>query len=386
MVAADLTDDWDPRDPEVLEDQLRAYDRRRTGCPVAHSDYLGWSIFRHEDVVAIAEDATTYSSAVSVAHPAVPNGYDPPQHDTYRQIVDHYFSPEQMARFEPLCRVVAMELTETLPRNEEVEFISHFALTYALRAQRAWLGWPHYTEAALRDWTAKNHRATLARDREAMDEVATGFDGTVRRVIADRRAQPVDVDSDITSQLLLERIDGVPLRDDEIVSILRNWTVGELGTISASVGILIDYLARHPDLQDRLRRSAQELPSAIDEILRIHTPLLANRRVTTRAVELGGRRIAAGERVTVFWASANRDEAVFGDPDEYQPERNAPRTVLYGRGIHACPGAPLSRLELQVVLEALLSSTNQIEANPNLPPDYAAFPASGFRTLPVRIT
>ena len=168
MVAADLTDDWDPRDPEVLEDQLRAYDRRRTGCPVAHSDYLGWSIFRHEDVVAIAEDATTYSSAVSVAHPAVPNGYDPPQHDTYRQIVDHYFSPEQMARFEPLCRVVAMELIETLPRNEEVEFISHFALTYALRAQRAWLGWPHYTEAALRDWTAKNHRATLARDREAM--------------------------------------------------------------------------------------------------------------------------------------------------------------------------------------------------------------------------
>ena len=118
MVAADLTDDWDPRDPEVLEDQLRAYDRRRTGCPVAHSDYLGWSIFRHEDVVAIAEDATTYSSAVSVAHPAVPNGYDPPQHDTYRQIVDHYFSPEQMARFEPLCRVVVMELTETLPCNE----------------------------------------------------------------------------------------------------------------------------------------------------------------------------------------------------------------------------------------------------------------------------
>jgi hypothetical protein len=124
------------------------------------------------------------------------------------------------------------------------------------------------------------------------------------------------------------------------VSILRNWTVGELGTIAASAGIVAAYLAEHPELQRDLRANPHDLPAAIDEILRIHPPLIANRRLAATGVELGGRTIAAGERVTVLWASANRDEGVFGDPDEYDPQRNAAANLLYGRGIHDCPGAP----------------------------------------------
>nr|WP_232842344.1 cytochrome P450 [Terrimesophilobacter mesophilus] len=155
--------------------------------------------------------------------------------------------------------------------------------------------------------------------------------------------------------------------------------------MAASVGILVDHLARHPDLQESLRNSPEELTAAIDEILRIHSPLVSNRRVTTRPVELGGRRIDAGERITIFWASANRDEAVFGDPDAYRPEVNAPHNVLYGRGIHACPGAGLARLELRVALSALLAGTRRMELVPG-PPDYAAYPASGFHTLLLRIT
>src|SRR5699024_3055443 len=117
-------------------------------------------------------------------------------------------------------------------------------------------------------------------------------------------------------------VKGRVLNDEEIVSILRNWTVGELGTMAASVGILVNYLANRPSLQQQLRQRPSDLPVAIDEILRIQAPLISNRRVTTQPVELGGRRLAAGERVTLMWASANRDEAVFGDPDEFRLDRD----------------------------------------------------------------
>lgn len=379
------TADWDPRDPSVLDDQIGAYDRMRARCPVAHSDYLGWSVFRHEDVHAVVTDHETFSSAVS-AHPAVPNGFDPPEHIAYRAIVDRYFRPGEMLAFEPVCRNVARELIAALPRNEPIEFIGALALEFALEAQRAWLGWPAYTVDALRHWTARNHRATLAREREELDAVAAEFDAVVRRVLAESRAATTgagaDIDAaDVTARLLRERIGERPLTDEELVSILRNWTVGELATLSASVGILVDHLARHPALQHELRERPEELPAAIDEILRIHAPLIANRRIATRDTVLGGRPIAAGDRVTVIWASANRDEARFGDPDDYQPEENTEANLLYGAGIHDCPGAPLARLELRIVTEELLAATTSITVTADAPRDFASYPASGFRTL-----
>ncbi len=379
------TDDWDPRSPEVLGNQIAAYDDMRLRCPVAHSEYLGWSVFRHEDVVAVVTDHETFSSEVS-NHPAVPNGFDPPRHGPYRELVNHYFTAEHMNAFEPVCRNLARELVSRIPRGVEIEFIAGFALEYALQAQRTWLGWPDYTVDALRHWTARNHRATLARNREDLDSVAAEFDATVRRVLADHRAHPdtkYGDAGDVMSELLRERVNGVPLSDDEIVSILRNWTVGELGTMSASVGILVAYLAENSDAQDALRRDTTHLSAAIDEILRMHSPLIANRRVATRDVELGGRTIKAGERVNVNWASANRDEARFGDPDEFAPDRNATDNLLYGRGIHDCPGAPLARLELVVVMEELLAATRGITRPTGSVHDYASYPASGFRTLPI---
>jgi len=128
------------------------------------------------------------------------------------------------------------------------------------------------------------------------------------------------------------------------------------------------------------------LPAAIDEILRMRAPLISNRRVTTAPVEIGGRTIPAGERITLMWASANRDEAVFGDPDEFRLDRDPAQNLLYGRGIHICPGAQLARLELRVVIEELLKQTRQIALIPGRQPTVALYPASGFSELPMKIS
>lgn len=375
--------DWDPRSQAVLDDQIAAYDRMRARCPMAYSDYLRWSVFRHADVMRVLEDPATFGNAVS-SHLSVPNGMDPPEHTEYRKIIEPYFGPQRMQAFAPACREIAADLAERLPAGGEVELMGAFAQNFALRVQCAFMGWPEGLHEPLRQWILKNQAATLGGHRAAAAAVALEFDVHIRELLDARRKAGSEAPDDNTTRLLKERVKGRLLTDEEIVSIVRNWTVGELGTISASVGILAHYLAERPELQQQLRERPSLLPAAIDEILRIHAPLIANRRIATRAVELGGREIETGERLTLIWASANRDEAVFGDPDEFRLDRDPSQNLLYGAGIHVCPGAPLARLELRIVMEELLAR-RRIALVPDEPPARAMYPASGFSSLPLRI-
>jgi cytochrome P450 len=248
------------------------------------------------------------------------------------------------------------------------------------------MGWPSCLRQPLRDWVRRQQAATLAGDREALAAAASEFDGYVRGLIAQRRQSgAAPARDDILAQLMSESVCGRALREDEIVSIVRNWTVGELGTMAASVGIIVHFLAVRPDVQAMLRAEPRHLPAAIDEILRMHAPLIANRRVAARAVDIAGQAMEEGERLTILWASANRDEAVFGDPDEFRLDRDPSLNLLYGAGIHACPGAGLARLELRIVTEEILARGTCIRLDPEREAARAAYPASGFSVLPVLI-
>lgn len=332
----------------------------------------------------VLEDHQTFSSNAS-RHLSVPNGMDPPEHTVYRRIIEPYFSAQRVDAFAPECRNIAANLVDGLPAAGEVELITAVAQDFALQIQSAFLGWPTDLHEPLRQWIRDNQEATLSGSKEAMSKVAYQFDGYIKNLLTVRREAGVDAPDDITTRLLHERIDGRLLEDEEIVSILRNWTVGELGTISACVGILAHYLAVRPELQQQLREDRSLLPTAIDEILRIHAPLIANRRITSRPVEIGGRKIAAGERVTIIWASANRDESIFDQPDEFRLDRDPTKNLLYGAGIHVCPGAPLARMELRMIIEELLDRTNSISLMLASAPVKAIYPASGFSSLPLWI-
>lgn len=374
--------DWNPKSQEVLRDQCAAYDQMRQNCPVAYSEMLGWSLFRHQDIVRVLEDHATFSSQVS-KHLSVPNGMDPPEHTKFRSLVEPLFRPAAMAAFEPKCRAIASELLKDIAPGSEVEFIAEFAQPFAVRAQCESLGWHAEMYEPLRLWTRKNQRATFEQDRPAMAQVAQEFDGYTAELLRHRRENKATNEHDAIASLLEARIDGRPLKDEELVSILRNWTVGEIGTISAAVGILAHFLACNGQMQTTLRENPAKIPDAIEEILRVHGPLVANRRVTTCPVQIGGRAIAAGERVSLNWISANRDEGVFEDPYSVRMDRDQSQNLLYGAGIHACPGAPLARLEMRVALEELLARTQQLVVNADAPPTLLIFPASGFATLPL---
>ncbi|MBB3184010.1 hypothetical protein FHR95_001570 [Halomonas fontilapidosi] len=376
--------DWDPRDEDVQADQIAAYDAMRHRCPVAFSDYLQWSLLRHADVMRVLEDHETFSNAAS-RHLSVPNAMDPPEHTRFRRLIEPYFGPQAMGEFAPQCRAIAEDVVDRLPANGEVEAMTAMGQDFALEIQCAFMGWPTSLHEPLRAWVRRQQAATLAGDREALGELAHEFDGVIRDLLASRREAGDAAPDDVTTRIMNETVEGRALADEEIVSILRNWTVGELGTISASIGILMRYLAAHPDMQDRLRADPGLLPAAIDEILRLDAPLMSNRRITTRAVKIGDRHLEAGERLTLLWGSANRDEAVFGDPDEVRLDRDPTDNLLYGAGIHVCPGAPLARMELHDFMDALLDATVDIRPLPGRPAVRARYPAGGYAEVPLHV-
>lgn len=376
--------DWDPKSKEVMRDQRAAYDDMRRRCPVAYSEFFGWSLFRHEDVTRVLLDHETFSNAVS-KHLSVPNGMNPPEHTAYRRIIEPYFSPERMTKFELVCREIVVKLVRDLSARGEGDFMADAALPFAELVQCTFLGWPAELHGRLAQWTRKNHAATLAQDRQALSEIALEFEDLIDHLLETRLQAGTNVEADLTAALMNEKVWGRDLSNEELASILRNWTVGEIGTISASVGILVQHLAAHSELQKQLRSQPELLPPAIEEVLRLHGPLVMNRRVTTRPVEIGGRKIGAGERISLMWISANRDEAAFEDAHTFRLDRDQSKNLLYGAGIHYCPGAPLARLELRVFLEELLARARELALVPEKPAELAVYPASGFATLPLRV-
>jgi cytochrome P450 len=372
--------DWDPRDPAVLADQRRSYDDMRERCPVAYSDFIGWSLFRHATVVEALENPAVFSNAAR--HPAIPNGMDPPEHERYRAAFAGQFSDDSMASIEPSCRAIARSLISAIANGEQVEFVSDFAEPFALRTLCAFLGWPEEHWEALGGWTHGNQQAAFTRDPSAGRALAKLLGEHVKRNLDAHRAADVSALRTVTDDLIAMEIDGRHLTDEEIASSLRNWIAGE-GTVAAGLSLIALQLAEQPGLQQALRAAPDRVHQAIEELLRVDDPLVANRRTTTQDVEIGGREIPAGANVALMWIAANRDPERFNDPDVIRLDRDTSDSLVWGGGIHVCLGAPLARMQLRVALEEILARTSSIEASG--PAWRSVYPSDGMAELRLRL-
>lgn len=365
---------------------LRAYtDELRPDHAVVRNDRGEWVLLRHDLVCRAALDDEHFSSAVS-RFLQVPNGLDGAEHTAYRNALDPFLTPEALARHVDNFTRIAVELVAGLPRGVAVEAVQQIGAAFAVRAQSSWLGWPPSLEGRLLTWIGDNHAATRSGDLARTAQVATDFDDILRSVLAQRRADQAGP-TDVTAELLRVRVHDRPLTDDELISVLRNWTGGDLGSIALCVGVLLHYLASHPSLQADLRAGVgdDELDAVIDEVLRIDDPFLSNRRVTTGEVDLAGVRLPAGARVKLHWTSANRDENIFTDPETFDPTGHAAANLVYGLGRHACPGRLLATLELRILLRALLAGSTGITLGPDQEPEREVAPVGGWARVPVLI-
>lgn len=373
--------DWDPRDDLVLEDQRAAYDAMRERHPVARSEFLDWSLFRHADVARVVSDPGTFSSATKRL--AIPNGMDPPEHTAHRAPLEPYFGPKRMAGFEPRSRRIAAELLDLAVRRGQIEAIEDFVNPFAHRALCAFMGWPVEDWNRISGWTHSNQEATFRQDREAGAALAREFATYVTEILDARRADGST--DDLMGELIHTTVHDEPLTDEQIVSAMRTWTAGH-GTVAAALGIVIRYLAQHADLQDRLRVEPELLDRAVREILRTDGPLVANSRTAARDVEIGGRAIGAGDRISLMWIAANRDPSAFPQPERVDLDRDVADNLLFGAGIHRCLGEPLARLNLRVGVEELLRHTDRFEFAGSKAPTRHVYPSNGLSSLRMRLT
>lgn len=370
-------------DDRTWSDQRSRFDVQRATCPVALEDGR-WVLLGHAEVVKAATDPETFSSRVT-DRLALPNALDGAEHAAYRAVVDRYFTDDLVAGEEEQCRKHASAIVDALPRDVTVKTIGSIGIPYAVRSQTSWLGWPSELEDQLVAWIADNHEATRSGDRERMAAVADRFDRMILALLDSRRDKPA---TDVTARLMNETVEGRRLTDDEVVSILRNWTAGDLGSLATSVGVLVHFLATHTQVQESLREMVRDadrhgVEAAIEEILRIDDPFVANRRLTTQSTDIGGVEVPRGARVLLNWTAANRDPLVFGDPDHYDPVGNAEANLVFGIGPHVCPGRSLTLMELRVMLGELLGRTNWIEPAPGRPAVREMPPVGGWARVPV---
>ena len=368
-------------EPSEQQDQIASLDELRQKCPVAKSEMLGHAVLTHSDVCSVIEDHKTFSNAAG-SHLSVPNGMDPPEHGIFREVIEPYFKADRLRDFEPTCRQIAQDIISRITPNTSFDVVSHVAKPFALNIQCAFLGWSKSLTGTLGEWLEANQQAIVNNDRAALKQKADEFEALIHEQL-DVRRQFGSAKDDNTCRLMHETVtvngETRHLHEEEIVSILRNWTAGEVGTIAAAIGSIFYFLAQNPDIADKLRNNQLNVDDAIDEILRIDPPLISNRRRAAKDTEIAGCPVKKGEKVTVLWASANRDESVFGKANTFNPEQNKAHNLLYGRGIHVCPGAPLARMELRIFTEELLKHVDKFEITDA--PKRANYPSGGFRNL-----
>ena len=332
--------------------------------PVAWSEEHGgfWVVTRYEDVLRVAQDWRTFSSAQGVNVPApatpvnaIPEVMDPPLHREFKRLINAWFTPAVVSRYEEGTRELVTRLIDAFVAEGRCEFMDAFA-----RPLPGLAFFEHVLHAPADDVARLNDLATAAstptHPRRA--EAWQGMAAWIGDLVASRRAGgPV---GDVVDAVVAARIDGRPITDHEILGVVQLLILGGLETTAGALGQFMIRFCREPAIPQMLRTRPHEIPAAVEELLRLDPPFIAIARVATCDTEIGGRRIAAGQRVLLYWASANRDEAEFACPHAFDPARASNRHLSFGAGPHRCAGSNLARMNLRIALEELVDRLPEV--------------------------
>jgi hypothetical protein len=350
---------------EGIADPYPAYRALRDSSPVRYlrlpanavtgmsQPLYGHALLRHADVLTALRDPATFSSGSYKIFKGIPQMAllhdDPPHHTQMRKLAGKAFTASRIAALAPWITDLARSLLDAAGSGE-VDFMDRFAVPLPVRVIGSMLGVPQEDHVALKDWSdalvSYNGMPAAERGPKLMALMAY-----VDRMVASRRGARTD---DMISAFLDAEVDGALLDDVEVRRLVVVLLVAGNETTTNLIGNMLALLADRPELWQRLRDERALVEPIVNEALRFESPVQRFPRLTTRAVEIGGVPIGAGELVDIFFGAALRDPAVFTDPDTFLPERRAGESVAFGMGIHHCLGAPLARLEATIALSELL--------------------------------
>jgi cytochrome P450 len=347
---------------------------------VAEGDY--WVLSRFSDVFAAARDTATFSSAAGLtfhygdmdtaglaeARPMVM--LDPPEHTAFRRLVARGFTPRRVAGLEPAIRSFVAERVERLRRLGEGDIVAELFKPLPSMVVAHFLGVPPADRARFDAWTDAIVAASAEGDAlaapEAVGELFEYFshlierrrrdpgDDTISELVAAGRASDGGLGERAGSaQTRPSRGDDVPLM--QILGYAFTMVAGGNDTTTGMLGGSAELLTARPDQRRLLLETPEWIGHAVDELLRLTSPVQGLARTTTRDIEIDGITIPAGRKVMLLYASANRDPREFGrDADELRVDRRPRQIMTFGYGAHHCLGASAARLQSRVALEELL--------------------------------
>lgn len=371
---------FNPFVPSFKRNPYLQYARLREGDPVHRSEALqAWVLTRHADCYAVMRNNETFSSDARNARGTLAEvlqqqraesplsnadtilGMDPPRHTVLRALVGSAFTPRRVAELRPRIEEIATTLLNAA--GDEFDLMADLAQPLPVIVIAELLGVSPADRLQFKEWSRALAETTNVIQNPAM--VATARAATVElidyftRVIEEREGTPRD---DLLSALVRAEEDGRRLSRDDVLAFAILLLVAGNETTTNLIGNGIASLVEHPAALADLRAHPDRILEAVEEIVRFDSPVQGLVRFSTRDVEIDGRLIAAGDVVMALIGAANRDPAVFPNPDVLDLDRSEQRRHLsFGQGIHYCLGAPLARLEADIVFRSFLARHSAFE-------------------------
>ena len=362
---------YDHHSPEHAAGAAGVHAELRARCPVAWTESYGgfWLASAFEPCVRAAKDPERFRSDHDVEGtregyqgitiPSLPNQRfipseaDPPEFLEYRHLLQRWFSPGKVARWEAFVRDDVTQRLDDHVASGRIDLVLDVANPVPAVVTLAFVGLPAGDWERFADPIHASAYTPPGTPEKAAAIAGIGeLAGVLRDVVRDRRANPRD---DLATAVANAEIGGAPIEVDRAVDILQLVVAGGVDTTTALLANTFVWLSDHPDVRARLIDEPELIPIAREEFLRYFTPTQATARTASVDVELGDVTIGAGERVLMSWAAANRDPAVFDDPEHIDIDRAPNPHLTFGAGPHRCLGIHFSRMIIRVVLEEVLA-------------------------------
>jgi cytochrome P450 len=387
--------------PDFIDDPYPYYALLRRHDPVHELDGGGIFLTRYEDVVGIYRDSHASSDKKAEFGPKFGDSplyehhttslvfNDPPLHTRVRKLIMGALNQRAIARMEIQVAALVDRLLDDLAQTAEPDLIDDFAARIPIEVIGNLLNVPRDERDPLRGWSLAILSAlepapgpeTLERGNRAVRE----FLGYLSVLVAHRRRQPGDGDSDVLTRLIQGEIGGERLTESELLHNCIFLLNAGHETTTNLVGNGLHALLTHRSELERLHAEPTLIAAAVEELQRFESPLQLNNRVTTAPTQIGGRVFPPGKFITLGVGAANRDPAQFPAPDRLDVARKPNRHIAFGHADHACAGMNVARLEARVAIGRLLSRFPKLDlAGP--PERDRRIRFRGFQRLPVRLS
>ncbi|WP_044640542.1 cytochrome P450 [Risungbinella massiliensis] len=359
-----------------LENVHDWYRQMRTETPISFDESRQcWDVFRFHDIKKVLADPDAFSSRTSSPRGDSILSMDNPEHDTYRGLFGNTFRPKELKSLSHIIKNNVISLLDTYQDTKEFDIVNHLGFPLAIKMVGNILGLPDEDSEKLQTWSKQTLQRSVGDTDEDAKQTMKQIINTWREMdqyfhpfLEEKRANP---QNDMMSMLVSATVEDKPVPLKLLYGLCRTIIIAGSETTANLIGNSIVTLLERPELWEEVRQNTDLIPKVVEEVLRYRSPIQCINRIATKDVEFEGHLIKEGQEVVVWLGSANHDEEVFSEPDQFRLDRGPNPHLGLGHGIHYCLGSGLARMEAQAALIELMTRyprlqlTQPLERIPN---------------------